>query len=139
MKIPKNQVLVGATEVTRDTVRDTALMGSQHEVHLTAASAFVKTDEEQRIAENSYKEVSTAPPQGAPDAAEITTMVHYTGATNIETEGGRDALSAFYAALPRYIRKKHLYRGSQKLIKEQDLYSMTREQTRQSLAREHFL
>ena len=47
---PKNQILVGATEVNTDTARDTALIGIQHEVHLTAASAYVETDEGRRTA-----------------------------------------------------------------------------------------
>ena len=51
----------------------------------------MEIDEERRAAENSDKEVSAAQLQGKPEAAppEITTMVNYTGAANIETEEGR--------------------------------------------------
>ena len=64
-------------------------MGIQYEVHLTAASAYVTADEERQIAQNSDKEVSVAPSQGAPDAAphEITITVNYTGETNHRNEG----------------------------------------------------
>ena len=55
---PQNQVLVGATEVTRDTARGTALTGMQYEVYLTAASEYVETDKERRAAENSDQEES---------------------------------------------------------------------------------
>ena len=89
------------------TPRGTPLMGMQHGVHLTAASEYVETDEERRAAENSDKEVSAAQSQETPEAApqEITTMVNYMRATNIDTEGGKDALSRFIRGMGKDIRK----------------------------------
>ena len=68
-KDPQISGLVGATEVNRDTTRDTALIGIQHEVHLTAASAYVETDEGRRTANtSSEKEVTAEHSQGTPEA-----------------------------------------------------------------------
>ena len=60
----------------------------------------METDEERRAAENSDKEASAAQSQETPEAAphEITKMVNYMRATNIDTEGGKDTPSAFYVA-----------------------------------------
>ena len=72
----------------------------------------METDEELRAAENSDKEVSAAQSQGKPDPAppEITTMVNYMGAANIETEEGRSI---------SFLRGngKHIWKESRKFIK----------------------
>ena len=63
----------------------------------------MEKDEERHAAKASDKGVSVERSQGTPAAAPsaITAMVNYTGVTDIETEGGKDALSAIYAALAK--------------------------------------
>ena len=75
----------------------------QHEFQLSAASEYVETVEERRAAEKSDKSASAEQSQETPIAAphEITTMVNYIRATKVEKEGGKDALSAFYAAMAK--------------------------------------
>ena len=95
--------MVGATAVTRDTAQGGEITGMQHEFQFSAASEYVETVEERRAAENSDKSASKAQSQETQKAAphEITTMVNYIRATNIETQGDKDALSAFYAAIAK--------------------------------------
>ena len=80
-------------------------MGTQQEVHLTIRERdqHMETDEDWHAANASDKGVSVEHSWGTPGAAPsaITTMVNYRGAADIETEGGKDALSAFYAALAK--------------------------------------
>ena len=74
-----------------DTACGTAPLGRQHEVHHTAGSAYVDTDEERRAANTSDKKISVEQSQGTPEAAShaITIMVNYIGVTDIESRGGR--------------------------------------------------
>ena len=86
-----------------NTARGTAPTGIPHDVNPTAGSEYVETDKERCTANAIDKEVSAEHVQGTPEAAPhaITTMVDYMGAAGIETEGDKDALSAFYAALAK--------------------------------------
>ena len=85
-----------------DTACETAPWGTQHEVNHTAGLLYVDTTEERRaviasdtdLSVEQYQETSG---RGAPHA--ITTMVNYIGVTDVEREGGKDAISAIYAAL----------------------------------------
>ena len=96
--------MIGATVVNMDTAYGTTPWGRQQEVHHTAGPVYVDTDEERRASIASGTEVSVKQSQGASERAasdSITTMVNYIGVTDIETEGGKDALSSFHAALAK--------------------------------------
>ena len=71
----------------------------QHEFQLSVESEYVKTVEERRAAKNSDKAQSQETPAAAPH--EITTMVNYIRATNIETEGDKDALLSFHTTMAK--------------------------------------
>ena len=78
-----------------DTACRTAPLGRQHEVQNTAGSAYVEMDEDWRAANASDKEVSVE------HSHAITTMVNNIGVSDIETEGGKDVLSAAMAKIYR--------------------------------------
>jgi len=78
-------------------------MGFRHEIHVTAGSAYMESEEELRGLESGDKELSDDHAQRIPGEER---MVNYMGSRNVGVEGGEGALASLYTALANMARKK---------------------------------